>query len=252
MRCISFLLLFILLQSCASRKTVAYLQDINNNSNSQTEANYEPVLKNDDLLSIIVSANDPEITYMFNIPQIQGSYKVNENQDGIKTYLIDTKGEIEFPVIGKVLLAGLTRTQAVDKLAEKIKPYITNPTINLRILNYKISVLGEVNKAGSYSINSERITLLEAIANAGDLTIYGRRDNILIIREKDGKKTYNRIDITKSDFINSDFYYLTQNDVVIVEPNKTRVNSSAFGPNVTATISALSVIATIILLITRN
>lgn len=252
MRCISFLLLFILLQSCASRKTVAYLQDINNNSNSQTEANYEPVLKNDDLLSIIVSANDPEITYMFNIPQIQGSYKVNENQDGIKTYLIDTKGEIEFPVIGKVQLAGLTRTQAVEKLTEKIKPYITNPTINLRILNYKISVLGEVNKAGSYSINSERITLLEAIANAGDLTIYGRRDNILIIREKDGKKTYNRIDITKSDFINSDFYYLTQNDVVIVEPNKTRVNSSAFGPNVSATISALSVLASIIILITRN
>lgn len=252
MRYTSFFLLFILLQSCASRKNVAYLQDVNNNSNSQTEANYEPVLKNDDLLSIIVSANDPEITYMFNIPQIQGSYKVNENQDGIKTYLIDTKGEIEFPVIGRIKLAGLTRTQAIDKLAEKIKPYITNPTINLRILNYKISVLGEVNKAGNYAINSERITLLEAIANAGDLTIYGRRDNILIIREKDGKKTYNRIDITKSDFINSDFYYLTQNDVVIVEPNKTRVNSSAFGPNITATISALSVIATIILLITRN
>jgi polysaccharide export outer membrane protein len=252
MRYTSFFLLFILLQSCASRKNVAYLQDVNNNSNSQTEANYEPVLKNDDLLSIIVSANDPEITYMFNIPQIQGSYKVNENQDGIKTYLIDTKGEIEFPVIGRIKLAGLTRTQAIDKLTEKIKPYITNPTINLRILNYKISVLGEVNKAGNYTINSERITLLEAIANAGDLTIYGRRDNILIIREKDDKKTYNRIDITKSDFINSDFYYLTQNDVVIVEPNKTRVNSSSFGPNVTATISALSVLATIIILITRN
>jgi polysaccharide export outer membrane protein len=252
MRYTSFFLLFILLQSCASRKNVAYLQDVNNNSNSQTEANYEPVLKNDDLLSIIVSANDPEITYMFNIPQIQGSYKVNENQDGIKTYLIDTKGEIEFPVIGRIKLGGLTRTQAIDKLTEKIKPYITNPTINLRILNYKISVLGEVNKAGNYTINSERITLLEAIANAGDLTIYGRRDNILIIREKDDKKTYNRIDITKSDFINSDFYYLTQNDVVIVEPNKTRVNSSSFGPNVTATISALSVLATIIILITRN
>lgn len=252
MRYISFFLLVILLQSCASRKNVAYLQDVNNNSNSQTESSYEPVLKNDDLLSIIVSANDPEITYMFNIPQIQGNYKVNENQDGIKTYLIDTKGEIEFPVIGRIQLGGLTRTQAIDKLTEKIKPYITNPTINLRILNYKISVLGEVNKAGNYTINSERITLLEAIANAGDLTIYGRRDNILIIREKDDKKTYNRIDITKSDFINSDFYYLTQNDVVIVEPNKTRVNSSSFGPNVTATISALSVLATIIILITRN
>lgn len=252
LRATVILFLFILLQSCASRKTVAYLQDINNNSSSITEASFEPILKKDDLLSIIVSANDPEITYMFNIPQIQGSYKVNENQDGIKTYLVDSKGEIEFPVIGRIAIAGLTRTQAVDLLIEKIKPYITNPTINLRILNFKISVLGEVNRAGSFTINSERITLLEAIANAGDLTIYGRRDNILVIREKDGKKSYNRLDITKSDFVNSEFYYLTQNDVVIVEPNKTRVNSSAFGPNVSATISALSVLASIIILITRN
>ena len=252
LRATVILFLFILLQSCASRKTVAYLQDINNNSSSITEASFEPILKKDDLLSIIVSANDPEITYMFNIPQIQGSYKVNENQDGIKTYLVDSKGEIEFPVIGRIALAGLTITLAVDLLIEKIKPYITNPTINLRILNFKISVLGEVNRAGSFTINSERITLLESIANAGDLTIYGRRDNILVIREKDGKKSYNRLDITKSDFVNSEFYYLTQNDVVIVEPNKTRVNSSAFGPNVSATISALSVLATIIILITRN
>ncbi len=248
---ITFIFLFLIFQSCASRKTVAYLQDIGSNTNSVNTLNYEPVLKNDDLLSIIVSAEDPEITYMFNIPQIQGNYKVNENQDGIKTYLINSKGEIEFPVLGKIKLAGLTRDQAVEKLSEKIKPYITNPTINLRILNYKISVLGEVSRPGSYTINSERITLLEAIANAGDLTIYGKRDNILIIREKDGNKTYNRIDITKSDFINSDFYYLTQNDVIVVEPNKTRVNASAFGPNVTAIISATSVVLSLLILLTR-
>jgi polysaccharide export outer membrane protein len=248
---IAFIFSFLIFQSCASRKTIAYLQDIDGNTNSAKALSYEPVLKNDDLLSIIVSAEDPEITYMFNIPQIQGNYKVSENQDGIKTYLINNKGEIEFPVLGKIKLAGLTRDQAVEKLSEKIKPYITNPTINLRILNYKISVLGEVNKPGSYTINSERITLLEAIANAGDLTIYGKRNNILIIREKDGNKTYNRIDITKSDFINSDFYYLTQNDVIVVEPNKTRVNASVFGPNVTAIISATSVVLSLLILLTR-
>jgi polysaccharide export outer membrane protein len=135
MRYTSFFLLFILLQSCASRKNVAYLQDVNNNSNSQTEANYEPVLKNDDLLSIIVSANDPEITYMFNIPQIQGNYKVDESQSSIRTYLIDSYGQIEFPVLGKISLAGLTRSEAIKELTQKVKPYITNPTINLRILN---------------------------------------------------------------------------------------------------------------------
>lgn len=247
-----FILSLFVLQSCASRKAVAYLQDIDNTGNSNSVSSYEPVLKNDDLLSIIVSADDPELTYMFNIPQIQGNYKVSDNQDGIKTYLIDSNGEIIFPVLGKIKLAGLTRTQAVQFLTDKVRPYIAkNPTINLRILNFKFSVLGEVNKPGSHVINSERITLLEAIANAGDLTIYGKRDNILLIREKEGTKVYNRIDITKSDFINSEFYYLTQNDVVVVEPNKTRVNASAFGPNVTAIISATSVVISLLILLTR-
>jgi polysaccharide export outer membrane protein len=247
-----FILSLFVLQSCASRKAVAYLQDIDNTGNSNSASSYEPVLKNDDLLSIIVSADDPELTYMFNIPQIQGNYKVSDNQDGIKTYLIDSNGEIIFPVLGKIKLAGLTRTQAVQFLTDKVRPYIAkNPTINLRILNFKFSVLGEVSKPGTHVINSERVTLLEAIANAGDLTIYGKRDNILLIREKDGTKVYNRIDITKSDFINSEFYYLTQNDVVVVEPNKTRVNASAFGPNVTAIISATSVVISLLILLTR-
>ena len=121
----------------------------------------------------------------------------------------------------------------------------------MRILNFKFSVLGEVKNPGSHTIPSERVTLLEALANAGDLTIYGKRDNILVIREKDGNKIYNRIDITKSDFINSEFYYLTQNDVVVVEPNKTRVNASAFGPNIGAIISATSLLISIIVLLTR-
>jgi polysaccharide export outer membrane protein len=208
-------------------------------------------LKNDDLLSIIVSAEDPEITYPFNIPQIQGNYKISENQDGIKTYLIDTYGFIEFPVIGKIKLAGLTRKEAVEGLTKRVQEYITNPTINLRILNYKISVLGEVQVPGNYKFDSERITLLEALANAKDLTIYGNRKNILIIREKDGVKSFTRVDITSSDFIDSEFYYLTQNDVIVVEPNQTRVNASAFGPNITAIISAAGISISILILLTR-
>lgn len=244
-------LLFFLLQSCASRKSIAYLQDIDVNSKSEAVFNYEPLLKNDDLLSIIVSAADPEITYPFNIPQIQGNYKVGDNQSGIKTYLIDSDGFIEYPVIGKVKLAGLSRKEAVNKLTEKIKEYITNPTINLRILNYKIAVLGEVLKPGNYPIQSERVTLLEALSQAGDLTIYGKRDNILIIREVNGIKSFNRVDITKSDFINSEYYYLTQNDVIVVEQNKTKVNASVVGPNVTVLISAASVLISILILLTR-
>jgi polysaccharide export outer membrane protein len=237
--------------SCASKKKVVYMQDIDQTKSYDSSTLYEPKLQPDDLLSIIVSAENPELTVPFNMPQIQGNYEINNNQNGIKTYLIDNFGYIEFPVIGKMKLGGLTRTEATSKLVTAVSEYITKPTVNLRILNFKVSVLGEVNKPSSFTLASERITLLEAISLASDLTIHGKRNNILIIREAEGKKTYNRIDITKSEFLNSPFYYLAQNDVVVVEPNKTRINASAVGPNVTATISALSVLVTVLVVLLR-
>lgn len=237
--------------SCASKKDLLYLQNVEEIDNMQGSLSYEPKLQKDDLLSIIVAADQPELTIPFNLPQIQGNYQINQNQDGIKTYLIDIEGYIVFPVIGKIKLAGLTRSQAVKMLEDSIKEYIKNPSVNLRILNYKFSVIGEVNNPGTFKIESERVTLLEALSQASDLTIYGKRSNILIIREINGKKEYNRVDITKADFINSPFYYLVQNDVIVVEPNKTKVNSSVIGPNITVTISALSLLTTILLIITR-
>ncbi|MFN3754454.1 polysaccharide biosynthesis/export family protein [Flavobacterium sp.] len=246
-----FLFVSLLLVSCASRKDLTYLQNVDALQNSKASLNYEPKLQNDDLLSIIVSADQPELTIPFNMPQIQGNYQINQNQNGIKTYLIDAYGFIEFPVLGKIKLAGLTREEAVVKLQTAIKEYIINPTINLRILNYKVSVLGEVARPGTYTISSERITLLEAISQAGDLTIYGKRNNILLIRESEGKMTYNRVDLTKADFIGSPFYYLTQNDVIVVEPNKTKMNSSVVGPNVTTIISALSLLSTLYIILSR-
>jgi polysaccharide biosynthesis/export protein len=239
--------------SCNSRKNIAYLQNIDSLQASEKSANFEPILQNDDLLSIIVAAEQPEATLPFNLPQIQGNYQINENQDGIKTYLVDSNGFIDFPVIGKIKLAGLTRSQAVTKLETEIKEYVTKPIINLRILNYKISVLGEVNRPGNFKISSERITLLEALSLAGDLTIYGRRNNVLLIREVNGVKSFNRIDITQADFLNSPYYYLAQNDVIVVEPNKTKVNSSVVGPNISVILSGLSIVGTIVLIImTRN
>lgn len=234
--------------SCASKKDVIYLQDADRNREAQL-LNYEPMLKPDDLLSIIISSETPEATVPFNLPAIQGNYEIGNNQNGIKTYLIDNFGNIDFPVIGKTKLGGLTRTEATNKLASAISEYIKDPSVNLRILNYKVSIMGEVNKPGSYNIESERITLLEALGLAGDLTIYGKRDNILVIRETDGKKSYARVDITKSDFTTSPYYYLTQNDVILVEPNKTRVNSSAVGPNTAVIISGLSLLTAIAVLI---
>ena len=137
------------------------------------------------------------------------------------------------------------------KLKGLLSAYIKNPTVNMRILNYKVTVQGEVNRPGTYPVQSERITLPEALSLAGDLTVYGKRSNILIIRETEGKVTTTRIDLTKPEFFNSQYYYLKQNDVVYVEPNKTKVNSSVIGPNITVAISAISLLITIVALTTR-
>lgn len=247
-----FSIVVVSLFSCASRTDMAYLNDIENQTTTNSPVDYEVRLQKDDLLSIIVSAENPEVTYPFNLPQIQINYSVDGAQGSIKTYLIDKEGYIDFPVLGKVKLDNLTRLEANQKLVDLISKQIKNPSVNLKILNYKVSVLGEVKNPGTFPIQSDRVTILEALSMAGDLTIYGKRNNILLIREKEGKKSYNRIDITKSDFVQSPYYYLAQNDLIIVEPNKTRINSSKYSPNVPATISALSLLTTLILLITRN
>ena len=157
-------------------------------------------------------------------------------------------GNIEFPILGTIALGGLTETEAIAKMKSLLQDHIKDAVVTIRLLNFKVSVLGEVQKPGTYRIASERITLLEALGMSGDLTIYGNRSNVLVIREKNGTKTMERVDLTKSDFLNSTAYYLSQNDVVYVEPNKTKINSSAVGPNLTLAISALSLIVTIIAL----
>lgn len=224
------------------------MQDIDKTKSYDQSTNYEPVLQPDDLLAIIVSTESAEIAAPFNLPEIQSA---DSDYRGLRTYLIDNSGYIDFPILGKVKLGGLTRSEANNKMVAAVSEYVKKPIINLRIVNYKISVLGEVNKPGSYNVVGERITMLEAITLGGDLTIYGKRDNILVIREKDGKKTYNRVDVTKPDFLNSPFYYLSQNDVIYVEPNKTKVNSSVIGPDVYVLFSTLSLLITVVVVLTR-
>lgn len=243
------LLLAIVLTSCTPSSKITYLQDVDSLKAEEKSIAYEPILQPDDLLSIIVSAENPESTVPFNLPQIPGNNDIINNQNGVKTYLIDNYGEIDFPVIGKVKLGGLIRSEANKKLQDLVSEYVKNPGINLRILNFKISVLGEVSRPGTFSIQSERITLLEALGKAGDLTIYGKRSNILIIRENNGVKSYHKVDITKSDFVNSPYYYLSQNDVVVVNPNQTKINSAAVGPNTSVILSAISILVTISVLL---
>lgn len=242
------LLLPILLFSCASRKDIVYLQDIDKTKSYDNATTYEPILQPDDLLAIIVSTDSKEVAAPFNLPEIQSA---DSDYRGLKTYLIDNAGYIDFPIIGKIKLGGLTRTEANNKMVAAVSEYIQKPIVSLRIVNYKISVLGEVNKPGSYNVVGERMTILEGIGLGGDLTIYGKRDNILVIREKDGKKTYNRIDLTDPNLLNSPFYYLSQNDVIYVEPNKTKVNSSVIGPDIYVLFSTLSLLITVVVILTR-
>lgn len=243
------ILVTLLLSSCTSRKNIAYYQNIEN-LNSQEQQTYEPKLQADDLLSIIVNSETPELTKPYNLFMPSGFERPDfvsiSSQQRLQTYLIDVNGFINFPVLGKLKLGGLTRAEAEELLVNRLKSSITDVSISLRILNFKIAVQGEVVRPAVHNITTERVTLPEALSMSGDLTIYGKRDNILVIREVDGKKTYNYVDITKSDFINSPFYYLSQNDLVYVEPNKTKVNSSVVGPNISVILSALSVLASVV------
>ena len=167
-------------------------------------------------------------------------------------YLIDKDGMIDFPIIGKIKIAGLDRNEAIELLKNQLSVYIKKPIVNIRILNYKITVIGEVSKPGTFTIPNERITILEAIGIAGDLTITGKRNNVLIIRDIDGQKINFRVDLTKNELFKSPVYYLNQNDVVYVEPNRTKINSSAINPsNAGIIISSISLFITTIVLLSK-
>ena len=238
--------------SCASSEKFALLQNATAASDGKT-ADFQAVLQPDDLLMIIISTDNPIVSQPYNLSSVSvaTNNEMAAGQQRLLSYQIDQEGNIEMPNLGTVKAAGKTRNQLMADISKLLEGKINNPVITIRILNFKVSVQGEVNRPGTFTIATERITLLEALSMAGDLTIYGKRDNILVIREENGVKSFQKVDITKADFINSPYYYLSQNDMVYVEPNKTRVNSSVIGPNVTVGISALSLIITIVALTTR-
>ena len=239
-------MLVLLLVSCASKKDMIYYQDIDTLQSKEKSNSYEIKIQPDDLLLIHVYAEDPEIAKSFSMKS------TTENSAGGaegSSYLVDANGFINFPTLGNLKVSGLSRTEVLQLLDDRISKYIKKPIISLRITNFKISVQGEVNSPGSYPIASERITLIEALSLAGDLSVYGKRDNILIIREVDGVKTFNRVDITKSGFMNTPFYYLAQNDVVYVEPNQNKINVAAVNPSIGLVFSVVSILITLTTLI---
>ena len=243
-------LIAILLTSCASKKDILYLQDIESYV-PELDSTYNNIkIKKSDLLSITVSSTDQISSVPFNLPVIANSSGISttvNSRQQIQTYLVDESGNIDFPVLGKFYVLNKSKLELIDELKEKLKVYIKEPIVTLRITNFRISVIGEVNRPGFYSVANERVTIFQAISLAGDLTLYGKRNDILVIREQsNGKKTYNKFDFTSKDILLSPFYYLHQNDVVIVSPNKAQIQSSAFNRNTSIWVSIAGVVLSVI------
>ncbi|MGV3461093.1 MAG: polysaccharide biosynthesis/export family protein [Flavobacterium sp.] len=214
---------------------------------------YENTLQPDDNLMIVVTAANADLVRDFNMMflYVQSTDMRSVANESPFTYLIDQKGEIDFPVLGKLKLAGMTRIQAEAYIKERVTKYVKNPGVTLRVTNFKVSVIGEVSRPGPQNILGDRITIFEALSGAGDLTIYGKRKDVMVIREKDSVKTITHVDLTNPEIVATPYYYLAHNDVVYVKPNKTRVNSSVVGPNLTLALSTISLLITIITLTTR-
>lgn len=243
----SVLLLFsaVLLLSCGSKQEIVYFQDVDMAAVSKPIEDYSPIIRPDDLLTITVSAFDMVGVRPFNLMAV--AYIDEEGTIGrnaLQSYLVDAEGNIDFPVLGKLKLAGLTRIEAAKMIKDMVSEYVKNPIVNLRIINFRFTVLGEVKNPGTFTIPNNRITILEALGMAGDLTIQAERDNILIVREEGGKNTYNRINLTSEAVFNSPFYYLQQNDFIYVEPNNSRARSSTVGPDTNFTLGVIGALLT--------
>lgn len=238
------------LTSCVPRERIVYFQgDLE--SIEELAEQYSATIQPDDLLAITVFGRNQDATRIFNQESNLGMGIGAGNQ---KTYLVDEEGNIEFPVFGKIKLGGLTRNEAIQYMKGMLSKEIIDPGVSITITNYRITVLGEVGSPGTYPLQNEKVTILEAIGMAGDLTINGLRDNVLVVREENGKRNFYRVNLLTEEVFNSPVYYLAQNDVVYVEPNQNKINTArnaSIFRDISFAMSIASFLLTIILLVTR-
>ena len=245
---LSLFITAVVVTSCASKKDVVYFQDAQEYETIISDNSHENTFKIDDVISINVSTLDQEASLPFNVFK---GVMTNGSRPEQLDYIIDKNGNIDFPVLGEINIVGLTPEETKNLLKEKLQPYLKDPIINIRLVNFTVTVLGQVNKPGTYFVNGEQITVLEAIGLANDLNIKGLRKNVLVIRDFNGTKVYTRIDLTSKDALNSPVYYLTQNDVVYVEPNNSAVTSSSLDGRAGIAISIASLLITTTLILVR-
>ena len=242
----------LLLTGCTSYQKIPYLQDFETvNATEELTAMYDAHIRPKDLLTITVNTTDPEAAAPFNLT-VQSAANSNltqwvTQQAALQQYLVDNQGNIDFPVLGELHLGGLSMNEAESMIREKLQPFLKEtPIVTVRMVNYKISVLGEVAKPGTFIINNEKVNVLEALAMAGDMTIWGLRDNVKLVREEeDGKRNIVVLDLNRADIVKSPYYHLQQNDILYVSPNKTKAKNSDTGQSTSLWVSATSILVSI-------
>lgn len=262
---ISMLLLFVVaISSCSSYEketSLPYFEDIKTlNSGEFAKGDYSIKIIPDDELLITVSSLIPSATAMYNLTLSNPAVREDllaVSQPQQQTYIVDANGDIQFPVLGKLHVAGLTTQELTQELVSRISKDAEDPIVRVQLVNFRINVLGEVKTPGAISVKKERYSILDALADAGDLTEYGERNNVLLIRETDGKRIYQRLNLNNSEVLSSPYFYLQQNDVVYVEPNEIRRENAKYNKNnaykisvVSTIVSACSVIASLIIALT--
>lgn len=246
------LTMVVLLGSCSSGKDVPYFQNIDEISLAGSKGLYDAKIMPKDMLTITVSTTDPAAAAPFNLSvgnMVGASGQLSNGGGNLQGYLVDNDGNINFPVIGHMHVQGMTKSQCQDMIREKLLPYMAateNPIVTVRMSSYRVTVTGEVNRPGVIPVSTEKMSIVEALAQAGDLTVYGKRDNIMLIREDEtGQKKMVRLNMNDANLINSPYYYLQQNDIIYVQPNSVKAKNAGIGPSTTLWFSFIGIVTSI-------
>lgn len=243
-----------LLGSCTSGKNFVYFENIDSWNLATSQGLYDAKIMPKDELTITVATTDPAASAPFNLAigsTIGAGGKVNQygasSNGGIQNYLVDNQGNIDFPVIGKLHVSGLTKNQCQDMIKQKISPYLAateRPIVTVKMSSFRVTVIGEVNHPGVISVPHEKMSIVEALAQAGDITMYGKRDNVLLIRENEfGEKTSHRLNMNDAGIITSPYFYLQQNDIICVEPTKVKLRNANYNQSTSIWVSLMGTIA---------
>lgn len=249
----------VLLASCGTqKKSILYLQDAVADQPEVITNQYELKIKPSDILGVTVNSRYAELAAPFNLSTT--SFQAGATGGQVQGQVVDDAGYISMPVLGKIKASGLSRSELAAEIEQRLisEGHIKDPVVNIQFLNFKINVLGEVGRPGEFAINSDRVTLFDALSMAGDITDYGVKERITVIREQNGQRTIAYLDATSTDIFKSPYYYLQQNDIIIVDPDEIKQQSVSINQkgrntlsNVTSILSILVTVTTLILTLTR-